>query len=68
MYKTLESHSIRLESDNTEASLLLSDLNDKISVQSILIEQLKVNVNLHRYGIFTYLLLSSYTLSSYTLI
>lgn len=42
MYKSLESHAMRLESDNTESRLKLSDLNDKIAVQSEIIEQLKV--------------------------
>ena len=42
MYKSLESHATRLESDNTESRLKLSDLNDKVAAQSEIIEQLKV--------------------------
>ena len=42
MYKSLESHATRLESDNTDSRLKLSDFNDKVAAQSEIIEQLKV--------------------------
>lgn len=42
MCKSLQSHATRLESDNTESRLKLSDLNDKVAAQSEIIEQLKV--------------------------
>ena len=42
MYKTLESHNTRLESDNMESRILLSDLSDKVATQPAVIDQLKV--------------------------
>ena len=49
MYKSLESHTARLESDSTESRLKLSDLNDKVAAQSEIIEQLKVKIILLLY-------------------
>ena len=42
MYRSLESHATRLESDNTESRLKLFDLNDRVAAQSEIIDQLKV--------------------------
>ena len=42
MQRSLESHSVRLESVNAEARLQLSDLSDKVEAQCAIIEQLKV--------------------------
>lgn len=44
MCKSLQSHATRLESDNTESRLKLSDFSDKVAAQSEIIEQLKVYI------------------------
>lgn len=42
MYKSLQSHATRLESDNTELRIKTSHVSDKVVAQAEIIEQLKV--------------------------